>query len=329
MVYVGIVSFNTLSDLPDCIACVKKQTYKDLRIIVLDNNSSDRSVAWLRTQKGVTLIESRKNLGFGRAHNAIISSIRLKQGDYYVALNPDVRMSPSYVLELVKACKTHKAHWATGKLYKDVRSRKLYSAGHGLRKDGYAINIGYGEKDSAYWNQGREIFGAPGAAPLYTFKLIKALSRSGSFFDQRMFLYYEDVDVDWRARLLGFRCWYEPAATAEHPGGGFRSAYEIEALANRYRSVFKNAILSDLLLYNIPRLTGHVLLRLLTTPRKGLRLLSAVMRRAAVFPFNRTRRTVSAQYMNNWFIWSARQPTRQPSTLTQRFVLFLRTNMRS
>jgi len=329
MVYVGIVSFNTLSDLPACIAAVCKQRNEDIRIIVLDNNSSDKSVVWLRKQRNITLIEKKENLGFGRAHNAIIASVNLRKGDYYLALNPDVRIDPLYVHHLVTSCRKNKADWATGKLYKDLRRKTLYSAGHALLRDGYAINVGHGEADSAYWNQGREIFGASGAAPLYSAGLIAALSRSGPFFDRRMFLYYEDVDIDWRARLLGFHCWYEPTATALHPGGGFRSRYEIEALANRYRSIFKNAMVYDLLVYNAPRMFCHIAFRIILTPQKGWELCKKVALFALVSPFERTRPKVTIKFMHSWFAWAVNQPTKQPATSRERFAMFLQMNKRS
>lgn len=313
MVYVGIVSFNTLSDLPGCIASVKRQSQKDIRIIVFDNNSSDGSVAWLRKQKGIMLIPHDENIGFGRAHNAIINSVHLGKNDYYLALNPDVRLGRRYISELVAVVKTKGAYWATGKLYKDASKKTLYSAGHGLLKDGYALNIGYDLPDGKIWNVAREVFGAPGAAPLYSSKLIRSLSVSGSFFDPRMFLYYEDIDVDWRARLSGFHCWYSPRATAVHAGGKFRSSYEIEALGNRYAGVLKNASVADLVTYNIPRIGMHVLFRLVLSPRKGFLLLGKAMR-AVTFLRARTPWRVSRSYMHRWFAWSAGQPTGQPVT---------------
>lgn len=321
MVYVGIVSFNTLSDLPDCIAAVKRQSHKDIRIIVFDNNSSDGSIAWLRKQRGITLMENSENIGFGRAHNAIINSVRLGRNDYYLALNPDVRLGRRYVSELIAICRTKKADWATGKLYKDAARKVLYSVGHGLLRDGYAVNIGYDMPDAAYWNQAREVFGAPGASPLYSAKLMKTVSDRGNFFDPHMFMYYEDVDVDWRARLFGFRCWYNPRAVAYHPGGGFRKALEIEALANRYRSVMKNASVFDLLTYNLPHILLHILFRIIVSPSKGLRLAEKLI---AAFPvvFRRSRRVITGSAIRQWFLWSTRQPTGQPTTVRSRLESF-------
>lgn len=324
MIYIGTVSFNTLKDLPECIRCVKNQSYKKIRLIVFDNNSSDNSVAWLKKQKQVRVIAHNQNVGFGNGHNAIIAAAKLKKNDYYLALNPDVRLDPNYVKEILAVCRKHQAGWATGKLYKDSQHKIIYSVGHGLLRDGYATNIGYNMTDQPQWDKAQEIFGAPGAAPLYSAKLIRAISVNKAFFDRKMFMYYEDVDLDWRARLAGFHCWYTPKATAIHPGGGFRKKFAIEALGNRYRGVLKNAMWLDLILYNLPIMFAHLVSRLLITPKDGWKLISKVARIFFVSLIERSKRKVSRKYMNQWFLWSSKQFTNQPTNIIGRLQTFWR-----
>lgn len=312
MIHIGIVSFNTLKDLPSCLRHVKKQSYPHIRVIILDNYSTDNSLKWLKQQKGINLITSKKNLGFGKAHNKIIQFAHLKKNDWYLALNPDVRLDRHYVKQLLAVCRRHRAAWATGKLYKATKQKLLYSVGHGLLRDGYAINVGYNCVDQPQWAKPREIFGAPGAAPLYSAQLIKAISVNGAFFDPEMFMYFEDVDVDWRAQLKGYKCWYAPKAKAIHPGGGFRASLDAEALSNRYRSVLKNAFLLDLVLYNLPVLLVHLIFRLIFSPSAGLAMINKIGHIFIPSQINRTKPQVSREYINHWFAWSKNQPSGQP-----------------
>jgi len=89
----------------------------------------------------------------------------------------------------------------------------------------------------------REVFGAPGAAPLFSSRLIAAIAPDGEVFDADMFMYGEDIDFDWRARRAGLAmlvCSRSDSLSPGQPGARLR---RVEALANRYLSVIKNAYL--------------------------------------------------------------------------------------
>src|SRR5260370_42067943 len=102
-VYVGIVTYNSLDDLPGCFAALAKQSYADIQVTVLDNASADESVAWVREQAPqCKIIVNRENVGFGRAHNQIVQACALKPGDFYLTLNPDAALMPEYIGGLVK-----------------------------------------------------------------------------------------------------------------------------------------------------------------------------------------------------------------------------------
>lgn len=322
VVYVGIVTYNSAKLIPSCIEGLLRQTYQPMCIVVLDNNSHDDIDNVIHAYPTVLFIKNRVNTGFGRGHNAIIQRVKPRKKDYYFAVNPDVLLDPQYVQRLVRSCKLHRAVWATGKLYKDNNRRILYSAGHALLRDGYAFNIGFGLPDSKEYNRSREVFGASGAAALYGGDLLRGVSRNGNFFDPALFMYYEDVDIDWRARLAGKRCWYEASATAVHPGGTFPRALEAQVLSNRFLSIMKNAYVADLLFYNIPRILGHVLLRLVITPRVGLRIVSLFTARAFFVLTHRTAAKIPRQDVERWFVWSLGQSSLQPREVRSRAQAF-------
>lgn len=321
-VAVGIVTYNSSADLPGCFAALAAQTYAELQIRVLDNASTDDSVAWLAAhQPHVALIRNAGNEGFARGHNRLLASDPLGPADYYMPLNPDVRLAPNYVARLLARLEATGAGWGTGKLLLASQpDLAIYSVGHALRRDGYAFNIGHGLLDTGQFEQAREIFGAPGAAPLVRQALIDALD--GELFEPAMFLYNEDVDFDWRARRQGWRCWYEPLAVATHrgsqPGGRLRA----QALGNRYLSVLKNAELADLLCFNLPLMAAHCAARLVLTPVEGWGLVRQLLRHGPTVWAKRRPTPLPSGAMRNWFRWSAGQPTRQPITLLQRWRSF-------
>ncbi|MFN8450428.1 MAG: glycosyltransferase family 2 protein [Anaerolineae bacterium] len=317
-IYAGLVTYNSRDDLPGCLAGLRAQTMP-VTIIALDNASSDGSADWLRANAPeVRLIVSGENLGYGRGHNAIIRSAALQAGDYYLALNPDAALAPDYVARLVETLAARlDAGWATGKLLMDDPPR-IYSAGHGLLRSGFAFNIGYGLPDDARFAESREVFGAPGAAVVYKAELIRDLSADGDFFDPAMFLYAEDSDVDWRARRQGWRCWYVAEAVAHHRGGVANSEMRIMAVSNRYLSVLKNATTYDLIAYNVPYMIAHCAVRLLITPRLGVHLAAHILRGAPAALRRRRPARIEAGTLHEWFAWSAQQPVRQRSRLMER-----------
>ncbi|HYF64364.1 MAG TPA: glycosyltransferase family 2 protein [Herpetosiphonaceae bacterium] len=320
-VAVGIVAYNSGADLPGCFAALAAQTYPALEIRVLDNASADDGVAWLAAhQPHVPLLRNPRNEGFARGHNRLLAADPLGPTDYYMPLNPDVRLAPDYVARLLARLEATGAGWGTGKLLLAQSGRSIYSVGHALRRDGYAFNIGHGLPDAGQFEQAREIFGAPGAAPLVRQSLIEALG--GELFDPTMFLYHEDVDFDWRARRRGWRCWYEPLAVATHrgsqPGGRLRT----QALGNRYLSVLKNAEPADLLCFNLPLMAAHCAGRLALTPREGWSLVRQLLRHGPAAWAKRRPAALPRAALEGWFRWGASQPTGQPTTWRQRWRAF-------
>jgi GT2 family glycosyltransferase len=317
-VYVGIVAYNSADDLPHCLDAITQQTFADLHITVFDNASDDDS-AQIAQVRGVTVTPSSQNIGFARAHNHILGQLTLAPDDYYMPLNPDVTLTATYIQHLVNGLAAHQAGWGTGKLYHDAVGT-LYSVGHALRRDGYAVNIGYHLQDTGQFASDRAIFGAPGAAPLYTAALVHALCDDGAFFDPHMFLYAEDVDVDWRAQRQGWTCWYIADAIAYHRGSDARGDLRTQALGNRFLSVLKNAYWRDLLTYNIPLMIVHMGARLVLSPRQGVRLVGQVMRGAWPMFKARRRPVVRRAAFVHWLREDA--PTAQPMTLRTRLRAF-------
>jgi len=317
-VYVGIVTYNSAHLIEACLNALLKQAYPKVRIVVFDNNSSDDIGKRVQKYPRVRFIQSAQNVGYGRGHNSIISTIPFKRNDYYLTLNPDARLTPTYISRLVTRCRRQKAGWAVGKLYKDIKQTILYSAGHAMFRDGYAFNIGYGMKDTEQYAFARKIFGAPGAAALYSYQLIRDISAGNNFFDPVFFLYYEDIDVDWRANLMGYTCWFEPLATAVHPGGVAPRRLIGDILCNRFIMVIKNAFFMDLLFYNFPIIFFHLVVRLIITPRVGWYMIRQVLKQTKGALHLRKAATISRADMHRWYRDAANEVSKQPRNIVSR-----------
>ncbi len=323
-VYVGIVTYNSASFIHKCIHAVLRQSHKNITVIILDNNSVDDIDQIIkRYDSKIIFIKNAHNIGFGGGHNKIIRSVKLQRDEYYLALNPDAILDPDCIKKLVEGARRHNADWATGKLYKDIGTHTLYSVGHAMNRDGYAFNIGYGNRDSGKYNIAREVFGAAGAAALYKGSMVQAVSVSGNFFDPALFMYYEDVDVDWRATLLGLHCWYVPNATVYHPGGTFPAHLEADVLANRFLSIIKNAFWKDLVFYNFPVICVHVIARLIFSPKVGIRIVMRLLKDTSGALRRRTKAVIARQIVQWLFTNASQEISNSPTTLAQRMRAFV------
>ncbi len=328
-VYVGIVTYNSINDLPACIASLQRQTCRDLHIVVLDNASQDQSANWIREHfPDCELIINDENVGFGRAHNRIIRHCRLSNSDFYMPLNPDVTLDADYVERVVDALMQTGAGWASGKLLeKDNENRltgRIYSAGQGIRRDGFVINIGEGMRDEPQFDKSREVFLVSGAAPIIRGELIASIAEDGDLFDRAMFMYAEDIDMGWRARLQGWRCWYVAEAVAYHRGGVVRGNMRTQALGNLMLSTIKNAYPLDLFFCNVPLFFVSWLVRLLTGPQTGILLVRQLLGGAPTAWRKRRSPKLARGEMHQWFAWSERQLTEQPSGVRARLHAYLK-----
>ena len=220
IVAITILTYNSAEHVLACIRSVKAQKGATVHPTVVDNASSDGTADLVaRAFPDVPLVRHPANLGFAKAHNLAIAQAR---GDYYMPLNPDCRLAPDYVARLVQAIEqTPEAGYAAGKIVLDHDGpTRLYSAGHFQRADGTVLNRGHGERDRGQYDRPEVIWGANGAAVLYSMRMLDRLRIApAQFIDEIFFMYGEDVDMDWRAHRAGFACAYEPAALAHHVGG--------------------------------------------------------------------------------------------------------------
>lgn len=248
-VSVQIVTYNSSADIVDCLNCVLAQTYKLEQIIVIDNASVDDTVEQVRSfikkeQASIELVENTVNIGFAPAHNQALS---LSSSDYALVLNPDVRLQPDYIEQIVSYMEEHpQIGSATGLLLRQALTDTVDSTGLVMNSIWRAFDRGAGDQ-AEEWKQSGSVFGPSGAAAMYRRTMIDDISVQGQFFDEDFFAYKEDVDVAWRAQSLGWKSYYYAEAVGYHKRGwkeGGRSSQPLfirrKSYINRYKMIYKN-----------------------------------------------------------------------------------------
>ncbi|WP_201317984.1 glycosyltransferase family 2 protein [Paenibacillus sp. EPM92] len=244
-VSVHIVTYNSEAYIEECLEAVLRQTYPIAQIIVVDNASSDGTRAILEKFQGkVETILNHSNTGFAPAHNL---AIHTSSSHYYLVLNPDIQLHEEYVAYLVGVMERFPVVGsATGKLLRSQDQGTVDSTGLIMNCARRAFDRG-AEEPASDWNESSEVFGVSGAAALYKREMVEDISIEGEFFDADFFAYKEDVDVAWRAQLLGWKAYYESKAIAIHERGwksGNRKQQPVFvrrlSYINRYKMMLKN-----------------------------------------------------------------------------------------
>jgi GT2 family glycosyltransferase len=213
LVSIVIVNFNGIRFLKDCIQSLITQTYKNLEIIIVDNSSSDNSVEYLRSSyPGIVIIENYANLGFAGGVN---TGIRNSQGSFIVTLNNDTLADCHFIERLFVEIigDDHIGMCAAKMLFPDGR---INSTGICVSRSGAAWDRGMFEVDNGQYDSREEIFGPCAGAAIYRRNMLNEIG----LFDEDFFLYMEDVDLAFRARLSGWKCIFVPEAVVYHHHGG-------------------------------------------------------------------------------------------------------------
>ena len=248
-VSVHIVTYNSAGDVSTCLAALHAQKYPIQQVIVVDNASSDNTVQQVNSHSqlfndAIYIVENVANVGFAPAHN---QAILLSSTDYVLVLNPDVTLHPDYIKLLVEQME-HRADIgsATGKLLLSSNPKVVDSTGLIMNNHCRAFDRGAGELSSR-WDDSGEVFGVSGAAALYSRRMIEDISIDDEFFDSDFFAYKEDVDVAWRAGLLGWKSNYIAEAIGYHARGWKQRGRTSQPLfirrasyINRYKMMYKN-----------------------------------------------------------------------------------------
>ena len=232
LVSIVIIHYNTPQYLRTCLDSIFKQSYTNIEVIFIDNDSPDKDGLELvkreyGKRENLKIVPNEDNLGYAKAANQGIglSIDRDHPAEYVVITNPDIIYSPSYFEKAIHQMERRPEVAAmTGKVYKydfeNKRSTKIIdTVGLFAYNNRRIIDDGQGLEDIGQFDDEKEVFGVSGACPLYRTKALKDVQILGEYMDEDFFMYKEDVDLSWRFLLYGWKNFYYPKAIAYHGRG--------------------------------------------------------------------------------------------------------------
>ena len=209
-VSVIVVNTNERHYLAKCLPSLLAQEYPDYEVLVVDNASSDGSISFMaQSFPSVKLIRNDENLGYTGASNA---GVRQATGHYVAILNPDTQVEREWLAEIIPLLEADaEVGLATPKIVLMDDPQRINTCGNDLHFTGLTLCRGLGAQRDAY-RKVEEVSAVSGAAFVLRRELFEALGG----FDEALFLYMEDTDLSWRARLAGYRCLCVPSSVVQH-----------------------------------------------------------------------------------------------------------------
>jgi GT2 family glycosyltransferase len=211
-----VVNWNSGKDLEKCLDALKNQALLPKQIIVVDNASSDDSLAGIEEKfPHVELTRLGENTGFARANNLGVKKVR--DCDWVAFLNPDAFAAPDWLENLLQSAVENPDFAFFGShMHKHGVEDELDGTGDVYHVSGLAWRRDHGLSASANKRVSGEVFSACAAAAMIWTDVF--LEVGG--FDENFNSYFEDVDLGFRIRLLGLRCFYVANAEVQHVGSG-------------------------------------------------------------------------------------------------------------
>ncbi|KPV42450.1 glycosyltransferase family 2 protein [Alicyclobacillus ferrooxydans] len=236
MISVILVTYNSMSVLPDCLASLEiNPIASELEVVVADNASSDGTLRWLMEYQkshsflfaSFQLLELKRNTGYAYANNRAIEQAR---GDMVLLLNPDTVVGSDAIVSCKEVLERDKQIGAIGcrLILRDgsldrACKRSFPTLWNSFsRLSGLSLlfprsrwlasyNLTYLDETKCY--DVDCVSGAFMMVPASVISIVGAL-------DEEFFMYGEDIDWCYRIKDAGYRVWYEGAATTLHLKGG-------------------------------------------------------------------------------------------------------------
>lgn len=267
-VTVIIPNYNGASFLPDCLRSLKKQTYQDFCVIIIDNGSSDSGLSFVKEKyPKVRVIELGDNTGFA---NAVNVGIKEADSEYVFLLNNDTVCDEKAIESLVHTMDRNKKLFSVqAKMLQLKKPELIDDAGDYYCALGWAFAPSK-DKSAEEYNKRTIITSSCAGAALYR----KSMLDEVGLFDDAHFCYLEDVDLGYRARLYGYTNLMEPAAVVYHAGSGSsgsrHNAFKVElTAANNLYLIYKNMPFLQILI-NLPLIVAGILIKHAFYVKKGL-----------------------------------------------------------
>ncbi|MFQ6605049.1 MAG: glycosyltransferase family 2 protein [Fidelibacterota bacterium] len=250
MVSIIIPHWNGVDILEECLSSLLQTRYADREIIVVDNASTDDSVATIKTSfPSVIVVENDENRGYAGGCN---TGAAQAQGDILVFLNNDTVQDPGWLEPLVNIFTHDSAVAAVQPKIKNYYQRDLfdYAGGAGGEMDMFCFPFARGrifttlEEDKGQYDDSIPIFWASGTA----LAVRAAVFKAAGGFDESFFAHMEEIDLCWRFHLMNYTVRSAPASVVYH-----KNAVTLPATsAKKYYLNHRNSLVMLLTNYRLP-----------------------------------------------------------------------------
>jgi GT2 family glycosyltransferase len=205
-----IVNYNGREYLEKCLRSLLNKDRRDYEVILVDNASTDGSAEYVeQVFPEVLVIRNEVNQGFSQGNNV---GAQQAKGEYLAFLNPDTVVEPGWLEALIAALEADpQAGLATSKILLLADPGQINTCGNEMHCTGLTLCRGMG-MDRGTFTDLVEVGAVSGAA----FAIRKDVFEALGGFDEAFFLYLEDTDLSWRARLAGYKCVYVPSSVVYH-----------------------------------------------------------------------------------------------------------------
>lgn len=254
LVSIIIVAAGNKDYLKSLLDSILQQSYSEWEIIVIDNSLNPNFNQEINQDyPTIKLYTSPINLFYCQALN---KGIEMAKGDFILCLNDDVILGQDFLREALRGFAVGvKVGMVSGKILRSDKTT-IDSTGLFLTRWRTAKERGYGQKDTGQFERAGYIFGVNGAVAFYRRQMLEDVKLEMDYFDADYRMFYEDLDIAWRAQNLGWQAYYVPQAAAYHVRGGtargklgmdkpyarryISDSLHLDLLKNRYLTIIKN-----------------------------------------------------------------------------------------
>ena len=226
-VSVIIVNYNGGSKLLECVDSVFRFT-SDFELILADNASTDNSLQLIEKRfPQVMIVRNSENLGFAGGNNV---AIKRSKGRWIVLLNPDTKVTNKWLDNLLNRADLSSQIGIVAPKLLHMDGKTINSTGHVFDfRRGFARDRGSGETDEGQYEVAQEVASCCFACAAIKREVVNQIG----LLDEKMIMYYEDVDFCIRARVAGWKVLYSPKSIVLHHGAGVTPTRRLRALLRR------------------------------------------------------------------------------------------------
>ncbi|HEY8992979.1 MAG TPA: glycosyltransferase family 2 protein [Candidatus Microsaccharimonas sp.] len=231
LVSVVVLNWNGLDDTKTCLEYLRKQTYKNYEIIVVDNGSTDESLEYLKTLKDIVLVANNNNHGFAGGH---IDGLAHAKGEYILLLNNDAVTKPDLIERCLENFTDPSIGVVGGRAYRWNKENPLLDESNSFYSYQFINTFNaeaiFYQKD---YGVSEEVNNVSGSCVMVRRSVIESVG----YLENRFFAYYEECDLFARAKRAGYKVIYDPKVQIWHKIG---ASSERKSSSFMYYMLFRN-----------------------------------------------------------------------------------------